>query len=484
MNGADLSYYGYVLVRRLPLMIVTGAIVAAAGLSYVMSLPPVYRASGTILVELPQIPAKLAPVPDSVGALTRLQVIQQQLLTHNALLDLAKRQSIFPANEMPTPATVVQNLRERIALEPMTFGGSQDALGFTVSFTADEPQLAARVANDLISTILQRDLDSRSESADATLSFFNDEVDRLAKKVDEVENHLKEFKTANVDALPDTMSFRRTLQINLRDRLLVLESEQSSLQSRRAGYVEFYRKTGAVSDAPIQTPEQAQLVELNRILASQRMLFADDSPTIIAVKQQIAAVQAILKAGINTPPTADNTSPLDLQLADIDDRLRAIAVERASLEHNDTQLTASIAATPGVEAALNGLQREHDNAQTLYNAAVARRAEALASQQVESRLKGDRLTLMESALPPEKPVGPKRLQFALGVLAAAAFAAIGLALGLEFLKPGVRRAAEIEQKLGIGVLAVIPILPHRAPSRFSLMRLAGGRRPAMEVLRQ
>lgn len=483
MTGADLRFYFHLLIRWLPLMSVTGGVVAALGLWYVLSLPPVYEASGTILVELPQIPAKLAPVPDSVGALTRLQVIQQELLTHNALLDLAKRQGIYPASETPTPATIVRDLRDRIRLEPVTFNGSQEALGFTVSFTADNPELAARVANDLIATILQRDADSRVESADATLSFFDGEVDRLAGKVAQIETRLKDFKTRNLDALPDTMAFRRTLQINLRDRLLVLDTEQSSLQSRRAGYIAFYRQTGAIDNTPAQTPEQAQLADLKRTLATQRTLFADDSPTIAALEQQINVVQAALHAGGDVAQTGDKVSPLDMQLADIDDRLRSIAVERDALQRNDAQLTTSIAATPGVEAALNSLDREHDNAQTLYNAAVARRAEALASQQVESRLKGDRLTLMESALPPERPIGPKRLQYALGVLAVALLAGLSV-LGLEFLKPGVRRAAEIEQKLGLEVLAVVPQLPNRRPRRFSLSRLLRGKHVPLEALSQ
>ena len=214
------------------------------------------------------------------------------------------------------------------------------------------------------------------------------------------------------------------------------------------------------------------------------MLFADDSPTIVALKRQIAAVQASLQAGINSPRSADKLSPLGLQLADIDDRLHAIGVERDALQRNDAELTASIAATPGVEAALDGLVREHDSAQTLYNAAIASRAEALASKQVELQLKGDRLSLMESALPPEKPVGPKRFQFGLGVLAAALIAALGAALGLELLRPRVRRAAEIERQLGIEVLAVIPLLPRRLPRRFGLQQLLLAARAPLGGVRQ
>jgi uncharacterized protein involved in exopolysaccharide biosynthesis len=483
MTGADLRFYLHMLVRWLPLMTITGGAVAVLGVSYVVTMPSVYEASGTILVELPQIPAKLAPVPDSVGALARLQVIQQQLLTHDALVDLAKRQQIYPPDDTPTPATMAQNLRDRIRVEPFTFSGSQEALGFTVSFRANDPDLAARVANELIHTILKRDLDSRLASAAAALTFFDEEVERLATKVADLDTALRDFKTENLDALPETMVFRRTLQMNLRDRLLVLESEQSSLQNRRAGYIEFYRQTGTVEAAPVQTPAQEQLAELKRTRTNQLMLFAADSPTIAALDRQIAAVQAELDAGASIGPTGEAASPLDLQLADIDERLHAIALERERLQSGDAELTASIAATPGVEAALNSLERDHENAQTLYNAAVARRAEALARHQVEAGLKGDRLILMESALPPEKPVGPKRMQFALGAVAAGVLAALAV-FGVALLKSGVQRAADIEQKLGIEVLADIPLLSNRVRPSFSLARLLRGKRAPLEAMLQ
>ncbi len=483
MTGADLRFYLRMLVHWLPLMTIAGGTVAVLGVTYVITLPSVYEASGTILVELPQIPAKLAPVPDSVGALARLQVIQQQLLTHDALVNLAKRQQIYPPDDTPTPAAMVQNLRDRIRVEPFTFSGSQEALGFTVSFRAGDPDLAARVANELIDTILKRDLDTRLASAAAALTFFDEEVERLAAKVADLDTALRDFKTENLDALPETMVFRRTLQINLRDRLLILESEQSSLQSRRAGYIEFYRQTGTVAAESPQSPAQEQLAELKRTRTSQLMLFAADSPTIGALDRQIAAVQAELDADARTGATGEAVSPLDLQLADIDERLHAIALERERLQSNDAQLTASIATTPGVEAALNSLERDHDNAQTLYNAAVARRAEALARHQVEATRKGDRLILMESALPPEKPVGPRRMQFALGAVAAGGLAALAV-FGLAVLKSGVQRAADIERKLGIEVLAVVPLLSNRVRPRIGLSRLLRGRRGPLQAMLQ
>jgi polysaccharide biosynthesis transport protein len=469
MTHDDLRFYSYLFVRRLPLMTAIGAIVSAAGLAYVMTLPPVYQATGTILVKSPEITASLTPTVETAGPLARLQVMQQEMLTYDALLDLAKRHNLYPATSEPLSSdTIVSDVRDHISLSPVMFGGNESALGFSVSFSAGKPEVAARVANDLIQTMLKRDLNDRSARATVAVSFFQDEVTRLSKDLAAIEARVQAYKTQHLQALPDTLEFRRLLQINLRDRLLVLEREQSSLQSRRASYLQYYRGTDPLAPGANLPPEERQLEELKQALASQRLQFSEDSLAIQSLKSQIAAAQAKIGSVPTDIPVITDTSTRDMQLAEMDARLDAITQERESLQRNDADLTTSIEATPANEAALSALEREYEDARTLYTAAAARLADASTGEQIESGLNGERLILMEAARAPEKPTGPKRLPMALAVAAAAIGAALGSALLLELLNRKVRRAADVEKALGIEVLASIPSIPVRPPLRFKL----------------
>ncbi|MET0439568.1 MAG: hypothetical protein ABW043_18925 [Devosia sp.] len=471
MTHDDLRFYSYVFVKRLPLMTAIAAVIGVGGLAYMLSLSPVYEATGTILVKSPDISATLAPSTESIGPLARLQVMQQELLTYDALLALAQRHNLYPAtgDAVISSDSIVDDLRERIALSPVLFGGNENALGFSVTFHDTQPQVAARVANDLVQTILDRDLGGRATRATETVSFFQDEVAQRGKNLAEIEGRVQAYKTAHLQALPDTLEFRRLLQMNLRDRLLVLEQEQSSLQSRRANYLQFYRGTDPLSSN--LPPEQRQLQELKQALANQRMLFSEDSLAIQSLKSQIAAAEAKLGAMPIDGLDVEDTSTRDMQLAEMDARLEAIARERESLLANDAELTSSIAATPANEAALSALEREYDDTKTLYTAAAARLADASTSEQIESGLKGERLVLMEAARAPEKPSGPKRLPLALGIAAAALGAAFGTTFLLELFNRKVQRAADVEKALGIEVLASIPSIPVRPPIRFKLPSL-------------
>lgn len=468
MTGSDIGFYFYLFRRQLPLMVAVGTLVAGIGLAYIMTLPPVFQATSTILVESPVIRAP-AQSAESVGAPVRLQVIHQELMTHASLLALAERHGLNSGPTVLSPEKLVADLRSRILFEPVSFGGVQDALGFSVSFEAGSPELAARVANDLVSTILARDHADRSARTTAALSFFEDEVARLAEDVADIEGRLLAYKTENLQALPDTLEFRRLLQINARERLLLIAREETSLRSRRASYVASSGAVGSLDEDLPQTPEQRQLAELRLALQSQRLQFAPDSPVLAALEAQIEEAEARL-SNVDEDLAENSATPVfDAQLAEMDDRLEALVVERESLEQTDAELTASIAATPANEAALNTLEREYANVQGLYNAAVHRLAEASTGEQIAARFQDERLTLMEAALPPEQPIGPKRMRLALASLAAGAVAALAAAVAFELLTWRVRRTVEVERRLGIEVIAAIPYIPRR--SLFGLPRL-------------
>ncbi|SFV27690.1 Uncharacterized protein involved in exopolysaccharide biosynthesis [Devosia crocina] len=470
MTHDDLRFYSYLFVRRLPLMTAVGALISAAGLYYVFTLPPVYESAGTILVKSPEISASLLPSGNGDGTLARLQVLQQELLTYDALLDLAGRHDLVPHSGVVSTDKIVSDMRNQISLSPVFFGGNEGALGFSVSFSASEPALAAAVANDLIETILNRDLDERATRASVPVSFFQDEVAKRRADLAAIEGRLQAYKTEHLQALPDTLEFRRLLQINLRDRLLVLEREQSALQSRRSNYLALQR-AGALGPGVNLPPEQSQLRDLRQALASQRTIFSEDSQTIQSLKAQIAAAQSELETAAKASDDRTEPRPEDMQLAEMDARLDAIAQERESLQRHDEDLSTSIAATPANEAALSAIEREYDDARTLYTTAATRLADAATGEQIESELKGERLVLMEAARVPQRPSGPRRFLLALGVAAAALVGALASAAIPELLNRRVRRAADIEKAFGIEVIASIPNIPVRPPLRLKLPHL-------------
>jgi succinoglycan biosynthesis transport protein ExoP len=492
MGNIDLRFYCSILQQRLAyvLAIATVVFVSAAALTGVLS--PVYSSSAKILAESPQIPAELARSTVPIGAVEQLQIIQQQITTRDDLLALAHKLHLYDdAETKPYGDDVVRDMRSRITFEQLqldTQGRDQGATVFSVSFLASEPDLAAKVANELATMVLGRNQRQRTDRAGSTLQFFNREVSRLVSDLNRLEAEILKFKTEHKDTLPESLDFRRSQQSSLQERLISLEREESDLRTRRSSLIATYTNTGQLVGAVLLTPEQQMLVDLNKALSEQLLIFSEASPNIAALRLRIASLQNNLMAtkpeGTKKeagPPGAQSAPfGLSLQLSDIDKRLQAVTVEKTSAARRIKELTHSITGTPASEVVLNSLERNRENIQTQYNAAIARRAEALTGEQIEMRSDGGRFSLLEAATPPSHPISPKRKQ----IIGLGAVAGIGLGLAfvvlLEVLNKTIRRPVELERLLQSQPLAIIPnignpdkLQPVKSRRRMAAMLAAG-----------
>src|SRR6056297_563038 len=184
----DFDFYLKVFLRRLPILIVLTAIGAAAGLSMALTLPPTYRSEATLIVESEQIPDELAASTVRTGDVEALQIIRQRILSRTALLEMANRLRIYEGVDgaaTMSPDARVADIRSRIRIN--TVGGnrrrSAEATIVSVSFVDARPQIAAAVANEVVTQILQENVRMRTNVATQTLDFFTQEVERLEQSL-------------------------------------------------------------------------------------------------------------------------------------------------------------------------------------------------------------------------------------------------------------------------------------------------------------
>lgn len=471
ISSLDLRFYLALLVRRLPLVLLTAAAVFGLAVGAASLMPKKYKAVAKVLVEAPQIPSELARSSVAIGAIEQMQLLQQQIITRENLLALADRFAIYAKSEVkPADEDIVEDLRSRIIFEELIQDSSTRSLGTTilqVSVTGQDPVLAARIANEITSMLVAKNQQQRTDRAGNTLQFFNQEVARLGAELNKIEADILRFKTENKDTLPASIDFHRTQQSSLQERIAALEREESELRTRRSGLIATYTNTGRLSDAMPLTPEQQMLADLNRALVEQLAVFSESSPNVTALRSRIAALrskaldrqpkEAAVRASRERDAAETASFGLDLQLSDIDERLEAIDRERVAANKRIEQLTNWIAATPASETVLNALERNHANIQTQYNATIARRAEALTGEQIEMRSDGGRLTLIETAVAPREPTNRKqaRVVAIMGAPVGLAFG-LGLLVLLEMLNRTIRRPSDVVRLLQMQPLATIP----------------------------
>lgn len=478
MPNVDLKFYMAVFMRRLPYFLIVAALVSAIGLTVASVLPPVYRSDAGILVEPQQIPGDLAQSTVPVNPFEQIQIIEQRIMTRTNLLALSERIGIHADQPDMAANDVVRDMRGRIKFAGFAPDETRDpdlpgATVIGVGFEAPTAELANTGANEVVTLLLQENVRLRTSRASDTLEFFETETARLSAEIEAQAGRIAEFKTANVEALPDSLDARRAQQAREQERLLALEREESALRNQRETVVWVFERTGRAASLGALSPEEEELQTLRSQLIQQRAVYAESSPRVVALETRVAALQRLVEEQRAQRATLDAdgnptepASELDLELAPIDARLDFIAQEKATIQAALTELDRSIRATPANEMTLAGLERELENLQRQYQEAGASRSQAAVGERIEVLSKGERFSLIEPPTEPTIPVRPRRKLIALGGGMAGVVLGAGFVLLLELLNRSVRRPADLSAGLGIQPFATVPYIRTRRERRW------------------
>ena len=474
----EFRFYYALFLRRLHWFLIVAVLVAAAGIALARMLPTVYDAQALLVVESEQIPDSLAASTVQTQATEQLQIIQQRILTRDTLVDLANRLQIYAPLPGQAPLQMdadllVEDLRKRIKI--VTTGGTVprgpvQATLVAVSFEAPTAALAAAVTNDVVTLILRTDVEMRTGAARQTLEFFQQEVTRLDQELSRRNTAILQFKEANANTMPDSLEFRRSQLGAAQQQLLALQQQMAEVGDARARLVRVHLAMGDSNTAPAdKTIEAQQLQTLQDQMTAQLSVLSPENPKIKFLKTQIDSLQKVVDAQ-GTNGSGQRVSAYDTQLADADSLLARLTAQKTQIGTDIKTIQTSIDATPANAITIDTMQRDYDNLRAQYDQAVANRARAQTGDTIESMAKGQRISVIEQAVAPTDPARPNRLLIAVGGVVGGVALGLALVALLEFLQSGIRRPAEITNKLGITVFATLPYLRTDRQNRWRVMR--------------
>lgn len=474
----DLGFYFKLLKRRFPAM--AGLFLAAFSIGLVVALrqPNTYSTQATLLVEAPQIPSDMVRGSVDVAAPEQLDLIQQRLLTRANLLDVARTNKVFPNSSQIDPDTIVTAMRQ--ATQIRRSSGRDKATVMTIGFTGATPEVVAGVVNQYVTIVLSTNSSFRTQRAEGTLAFFDQEVQTLSDTLDAQNQKILDFKNANADSLPENLNYRLSRQSLLQDRLSRDERDIAALKDQRAGIERMYQATGQINvpQAQPKSPEETRLADLQSQLTAALSIYSEQNPKVQLLRNQIAAIEAqmaeaapSLPADAADPAAADpQPTPLDTSLAAMDDQIANLQKEIDSTTAELKALQDTIDKTPANQVALEAMQRELENTQSLYSAAVTRQSQARMGERVELSSKGQQITVIDPPSVPSGPSGPNRAKVAGAGFVAGLALAGGLFMLLEFLNQSIRRASDIKSALDVTPLASIPLFETAASRRWRRIR--------------
>lgn len=467
----DPKFYLSLILRRLPIIIAIVFTATMVGILYAVTMPPVYRAQARLLIESPQIPDNLAASTVVSTADEILLAIQQRIMTRENLLAIANTHDLFQGMTQTTEEQKLGQIGNRVAIYMPTNQGNTGVV--IVSFAAPDPELSASVTNEIAQQVLAWSTELRTKASGNTLEFFEQEVRRLTTELAQQNADILEFEQKNRDALPESLEYRRTRQASQQERLLQVNRELAALRDRRDRLTELYDNTGQlVSSGADRTPEEIRLETARQELASALVVMSSTNPRVKALQQEVAALEEAVKSQLGAS-TGGKLTAFEVQMLDIDGQITYLAEQKAGLEKDLEALEISIDATPANSIRLAELQSNYETLRVQYEQAVASLSEARMGDRIEVTDRGQRITVIEKAVPPAYRSEPNRKRITIASFGAGVILSGALLLLLEVLNQTVRRPSELVKALGappFGTVGYLDGAPGR--HRWSANRLA------------
>lgn len=461
----DLRYYLALFWRRAHWFALCVVLCGSLGLVAALLAQPVYVASAKLVVESETIPDELATSTVKTQALEHLHIIEQRVLARETLIDMANRIGIR-AGQSGSADALVGDLRERIEVTISGDSGRirSEATLLELSVEAGNGRDAATLANELVTLVLAEDVSLRTDTARQTFEFFDQEVTRLEQELSRRAEAMLAFQQQHSDALDDSLGFRRTRLELLQEQLIALDERQDEIERQRDRQIRLHESIHGISTTSgTQGGPGDRASERRRLrnLIAQR----DGLPQGDAAREDFDRRIEALQRIVGLEEQNERSSAYERRLKTFGEELTELEDRRANLLAEIGELENSIERTPALAVQLAALERDHGNLQAQYDEAVNARAVAETADAIESLSKGQRVTVLEQAVPPTSPDRPNR------AMIAAAGIGSGLALGavivmaMIVLTGAIRRPADLVSGLGINAFATLPYIETAAEAR-------------------
>jgi uncharacterized protein involved in exopolysaccharide biosynthesis len=530
-NTSDFrTFHDYValLKRRRWYLIVPAVALSLATVLVALLLPPVYRSEGKILIEQSEIPPELVASTVTSYASERLQVIEQRVTTSETLIRIMNKYNLYPNYRQYEPTSdLVERMRESSGLELISAtesknkDGTMQTIAFSVFFDYGNPQIAQRVANELVSLYLSENIRGRQDRAAETKAFLAAEAQRLDREINKTEEELATLKQTYAGSLPGQMESnqqmieRKEADLRALDQraetikqgLVYLQAQLAQINPYQAGYESGVSLSDRLREARGELvmlsarykPNHPTLVQLREeVAALEKAKTAEGGPDVAGLQEQrkkryLEMELAKQKHGNEHPEVvqlqnrvneldgkilqaeqqdvnlqegvpADNLAYIQLasQVESSKTELKTIDEEREKLKATLAELEKRIEQAPEVEREYQRVARAYDTALNERRVIAEKLLTAQMGETLETERKGERFTLIEPPTEPTDPIKPRReIILILGVVLSLG-AGVAMAAIAEAMDTAVHGPMQLATITGFAPLVTIPYIRTRS----------------------
>ncbi len=452
-----------------------------------LRLPSIYRAETVILVDPQKVPDSVVPTSVSGTVADRLSTIRQEVMSPTQLGLLTKEMNLYPElRDKVSEQELVSRMQKSTTIEVVDSGG-QRLSAFRIAFTDTDPNQVARVANRLASLFIERNLKARQQHFNGTSQFLETELQETKRQLEEKEHLLQDVKSRYIMDLPESKQYHLEAMNTLRDQL---RNSQDQVNRDRQSKV-YIQSMAGMSTQTIdldqqatasKSPYQAQLQKLEMQLKDMQVRYGPNYPDVRKLRNELNQLKAKAeseKTGTDAPdpqlstPTHQAHNPVvEAEVNKLDQDIEDQTKIQTELEKQIQYHVGKLQQVPVFEQQIAGLMRDYDTLRNHYNQLQAKKLDAVMAGELETHQAGERFEVLDPAIPPDGPAGPRRGMMIIGGLLFGLMCGVGVAFLVEVSDESVRNEREAAQIFGKPVLAGIPKITSDKEHAWALWRIA------------
>jgi len=339
---------------------------------------------------------------------------------------------------------LVSSFLSRVGISPIRNSRLVD-----VSVEGSDPVLAARMANELVRTYIDQNLETKLSAAKDAVKWLNDRIDEERKKVEEAETAFLTYKKKHqvvTDFSENTESINAQKLANLNARVVDAESVRVVAETRYKQAADLKNSPEMLDSIPdvlknrlVQQIKKMEVDLYNRMSELSKK-YGKKHPKMVALKSELSDLNERKNKEIRRIVNSLRNE-YKLTLAKEESLKKAFSKQKA-----DSLIDKKVAIEFRV------LQRQVESSRHIYELLIKRVKETTLTEEIRT----GNIRVIDRAEVPLFPVKPnKKLNIILAVIVGLT---IGIALSffLEYLDNTIKLPDEIRSYLKIPYLGVIP----------------------------
>lgn len=339
-------------------------------------------------------------------------------------------------------ATVTRAIQGRLTVQPV-----QNSWVIEISFTSEDPEKAALIANTIADQYLVDQLEAKYEATRRATSWLNDRLAELRVEVEASESAVEQFR-AQLGAGAGQgaeLTVQQLAQLNA--ELILARTSRAEAEARYNQVASLLNAQGVsaaadvISSPLIQTLKQ-KLAELRREEAELSTQYGDRHPDIINKRAEIADTEVGITSEVQKVVSSLRT---EVEVARMREQTLRTGVQELESQSFDDSLAS---------VQLRQLEREAEASRLIYQNFLSRFKE---TEEQDSIQQADARIISRA----EPPGGPSYPRSTLTLVIAGVF---GLCMGVAFmfllerLDNVFRSGTQIEGAFGLPTFGMVPLL--------------------------